>query len=251
MAGRSSWPPDKAPVRLYVNIDHVATLGRLRDTRYPDLLEAAALVEEAGADGVTVHLREDRRHIRDEDVAALRPRVKGTFNLEMAATPEMLEIAKRIRPQVATLVPENRQERTTEGGLDLVKHGDVVRRVVEGLLACDVRPSLFIDPDLPQVAAAAKFGAHAVELHTGEYCRCRLAKEKTIALAELRVAAGEARTLGLRVAAGHGLYYDDVRPVAAIEEVEELNIGHGIVSRAVLVGLGAAVREMVKAIRPS
>ena len=250
MAARPSWPPDKGAVRLHVNIDHIATIGRLRDTRYPDLVEAARLAEGAGADGITVHLREDRRHVRDADLDALRPAVQGTFNLEMAATAEMIEIARRVRPQVATLVPERREERTTEGGLDVIGHVDAVRRAVDALRSADVRPSVFIAPDLPQVAAAARVGAHTVELHTGEYCREHDPSRKSMMLAELRVAAMEARALGLRVAAGHGLYFDDVRPVAAIEGVEELNIGHGIVARAALVGLAQAVREMLKAIRP-
>jgi pyridoxine 5-phosphate synthase len=233
-----------------VNIDHVATIARLRDTRYPDLVEAARIAEGAGADGITVHLREDRRHMRDADVEALRPVVRGTFNLEMAATKEMIGVAKRVRPHVATIVPERREERTTEGGLDVLANLDAVRRAVDALREADVRPSLFVAPDLQQVGAAAKIGAHTVELHTGEYCREHDPNRKAVLVAELRVAALEARTLGLSVAAGHGLYYDDVRPVAAITEIEELNIGHGIVARAVLVGLDKAVREMLKAIRP-
>ena len=250
MASRPSWPPDKGAVRLHVNIDHVATIGRLRDTRYPDLPEAARLAEGAGADGITVHLREDRRHVRDADLDALRPVVRGTFNLEMAATVEMIEVARRIRPHVATLVPERREERTTEGGLDVIGQADAIRRAVDALRSADVRPSLFIAPDLPQVVAAAKVGADTVELHTGEYCREHESSRKSMLLAELRVAAMEARALGMKVAAGHGLYFDDVRPVAAIPDVEELNIGHGIVARAVLVGLAQAVREMCKAVRP-
>jgi pyridoxine 5-phosphate synthase len=250
MATRSSWPPEKGPVRLHVNIDHVATLARLRDTRYPDLVAAAMLAESAGADGITVHLREDRRHIQDADLEALRPAVRGVFNLEMAVTDEMVGIAKRLHPAVATFVPERREERTTEGGLDVLGHKDAIARAVEVLRAADVRPNLFVVPDLAQLAAAAAVGAHGVELHTGEYCREHDPNRKSMLLAELRVAATEARFLGLTVAAGHGLYYDDVRPVAAIPEVEELNIGHGIVSRAVLVGMERAVREMVKIIRP-
>jgi pyridoxine 5-phosphate synthase len=248
--GRPSWPPDKDAVRLHVNIDHVATIGRLRDTRYPDLVTAARAAEAAGADGITMHLREDRRHVRDADLDAIRPIVRGTFNLEMAATAEMVGVARRVRPHVATIVPERREERTTEGGLDVAAQEEALRAVVDALRSADVRPNLFVAPDLPQIAAAARIGAHGVELHTGEYCAEHDPNRKSVALAELRVAAKEARALGLAVAAGHGLYYDDVRPVAAIPEVEELNIGHGIVARAVLVGLEAAVREMLRAIRP-
>ncbi len=248
--GRPSWPPDKDGVRLHVNIDHVATIGRLRDTRYPDLAEAARIVLGAGADGITMHLREDRRHVRDADVEAVRPLISSTFNLEMAATAEMVAFARRVRPNVATIVPERREERTTEGGLDVLGQEDALHRAVDSLRSADVRPSLFVAPDLQQIAAAARIGAHTVELHTGEYCVEHDPNRKSVALAELRVAAKEAKSLGLAVAAGHGLYYDDVRPVAAIPEVEELNIGHGIVARAVLVGLEAAVREMLRAVRP-
>lgn len=238
-------------VRLHVNIDHVATLRRLRDTPYPDVSSAARACLDAGAHGITMHLREDRRHVTDADVDAVRPRVAAAgrvFNLEMAVTEEMIGIASTLRPDLATLVPERRQERTTEGGLDVAGGEQAVRDAVRRLGAAGIRVSLFVGPDAAQIAAAARTGAAMVELHTGEYCHARgapaLQQER---LAQLAAAARQAGALGLRVAAGHGLYLDDVGAVAALPEIEELNIGHGIVCRAVEVGMAGAVREMIAA----
>lgn len=232
--------------RLHVNIDHVATLRQQRGTLYPDPVAAAALAELAGADGITVHLREDRRHIQTRDVEILRRTVGTILNLEMAATAEVLEVALRVAPDVCTLVPEKREERTTEGGLDVAAGEAQLAPFIAKLLDAGIRVSLFIDPELEQIAASRRVQAQMVELHTGDYCNARGAA-KARELERLRVAAGAAAAEGLRVAAGHGLSYTDVGPVAAIPEVEELNIGHGIVSRAVLVGLERAVREMREA----
>ncbi|MBI2896052.1 MAG: pyridoxine 5'-phosphate synthase [Deltaproteobacteria bacterium] len=240
-------------VRLHVNIDHVATLRRLRDTRYPDLVTAARTCLGAGARGITMHLREDRRHVTDADVDAVRKVVADSgavFNLEMALTEEMVSIASRLRPDVATLVPERREERTTEGGLDVALGERAVTAAAARLASAGIRVSLFVNPDFAQIEAAARTGARTVELHTGEYCGATDGAEKARELARLAAAAQRAGALGLEVAAGHGLYYDDVGPVAAITEVVELNIGHGIVCRAVEVGLEKAVREMVAAMGP-
>lgn len=241
-------------VRLHVNIDHVATLRRLRDTRYPDIVGAARACLRAGAHGITMHLREDRRHVTDADVDAVRGVVADAgaiFNLEMALTEEMVSIARKVRPDVATLVPERRQERTTEGGLDVALGERAVTGGAAALASAGIRVSLFINPDAAQIEAAGRTGARMVELHTGEYCGASDQKEKQRELARLRAAAKQAGALGLEVAAGHGLYYDDVGPVAEIEEVVELNIGHGIVCRAVEIGLESAVREMLAAMGAS
>jgi pyridoxine 5-phosphate synthase len=227
---------------LHVNIDHVATLRRQRDTPYPDPAWAAAICELAGADGITVHLREDRRHIVDRDLRVLRQTVRGTLNLEMAATDEMVAIAAEVRPPVVTLVPEKRAERTTEGGLDLAASAESVRRALGVLGPAGVEVSLFIDPEPDAVRAARTLGAPRIELHTGDYAAAGGAGGPE--LERLAAAARLGRSLGLRVAAGHGLDYANVGPVARIAEIEELNIGHSIVARAVLVGLDAAVREM-------
>ncbi len=235
-------------MKLNVNIDHVATLRQARGTPYPDPVWAAALVELAGADGITVHLREDRRHIQDRDVRLLRQTVRGLLNLEMAATDEMVAIACELKPEVATLVPEKRQERTTEGGLDLERSGAQAARALSRLGATGIAVSLFIDPTAGAVRLAKEMGAPRVELHTGDYCARARATPNAGALAELdrlaRAASG-AVELGLHVAAGHGLDYANVREVAAIPAVTELNIGHAIIARAVLVGLERAVAEMV------
>jgi pyridoxine 5-phosphate synthase len=229
--------------RLGVNVDHVATLRQARRAAYPDPVAAAALAELGGADQITVHLREDRRHVQDRDVEVLRRTVQATLNLEMAATDEMVRIAVELAPDVCTLVPERRQELTTEGGLDVLANRPVVERATRALRDAGRRVSLFVDPDLAQVRAALDAGADAVELHTGTYCdapeRARAAE-----LARLAAAAREGARIGLEVAAGHGLHYRNVGPVAAIPEIVELNIGHAIVARAVLVGLERAVREM-------
>jgi pyridoxine 5-phosphate synthase len=239
-------------VRLHINIDHVATLRNARDTRYPDPLFAAQLCEAAGADGITAHLREDRRHIRDEDVRRFRAAVSTLLNLEMAATEEMLAIAEQIRPDVITLVPERREERTTEGGLDVAGQRAAIEAAVALAQRAGIKVSLFINPDPAAVDAAAALGVRQVELHTGEYCHATEPdKPRSRAVAELsRIteAARRGRERGLEVAAGHGLTRHNVGPIAAIEEVRELNIGHSVIADAVLFGLERAVRDLRAAI---
>ena len=227
--------------RLYINIDHVATLRQARRASYPDPVEAARICEVAGADGITVHLREDRRHIQDADVETLAGSVRTVLNLEMAATGEMTAIARRLRPHQVTLVPERREEITTEGGLDLFAHPERLQATLAALADSGIRTSLFIDADARQVARAAELGVPAIELHTGRYCHH---PEDSAAIGALRAAARQAAELGLAVHAGHGLTLENVGPVAAIPECEELNIGHAIVSHAIFVGLDAAVRAM-------
>ena len=227
--------------RLYINIDHVATLRQARRASYPDPVEAAHICEVAGADGITVHLREDRRHIQDADVETLAGSVRTVLNLEMAATGEMTAIARRLRPHQVTLVPERREEITTEGGLDLFAHPERLQATLAALADSGIRTSLFIDADARQVARAAELGVPAIELHTGRYCHH---PEDSAAIGALRAAARQAAELGLAVHAGHGLTLENVGPVAAIPECEELNIGHAIVSHAIFVGLDAAVRAM-------
>ncbi len=233
-----------SPARLGVNVDHVATLRQSRRTIYPDPVAAATLAELAGADQITIHLREDRRHIQERDLQIMRRTVTTRLNLEMAATQEMVKIAYEVKPDVVTLVPERREELTTEGGLDVVGARDAVRRVVKTLRDAEIEVSLFIDPDLDQVKAAHRAEAQVVELHTGRYCDARLAADRRRELSRILDACKAAAKLGMGVAAGHGLSYQNVVPVAAIPEVEELNIGHAIVSHAVLVGFERAVREM-------
>lgn len=237
-------------MRLYVNIDHVATVREARKTDEPDPVRAAVLAELGGADGITVHLREDRRHIQDRDVELLMRTVRTGVNLELAARSKVLALACDLVPMQATLVPENRQEITTEGGLDLSTAEG--RRIHEEALArltqAGVRTSLFIDPDDEAIRASVDMGADAVELHTGEYANARGA-EREEQLARLNAAASLARKLSLAVHAGHGLTYENVTPVAAIPEIEELNIGHSIVARAVFTGLESAVREMAEIVR--
>jgi pyridoxine 5-phosphate synthase len=237
------------PARLGVNVDHVATLRQSRRTTYPDPVAAALLAELAGADQITIHLREDRRHIQERDLQVMRKTVATRLNLEMAATQEMVRIAYEAKPDVVTLVPERREELTTEGGLDVVSARESVRKVVKTLRDADIRTSLFIDPDVDQVKAAHRAEAEAVEFHTGRYCDARLAADRRRELSRLVDACKAAAKLGLEVAAGHGLNYVNVTPVAAIPEIEELNIGHAIVGRAVLVGFERAVREMKELIR--
>lgn len=230
--------------RLQVNIDHVATVRQARRAVEPDPVHAAVLAELAGATGITVHLREDRRHIQDRDVEILRRTVRTRLNLEMAASDEMVAIARRLRPDMCTLVPERREELTTEGGLDVLAHRAAVERAVRALSADGIEVSLFIDAREPQIDAARAVGAHAVELHTGTYAHATgagLARE----LESLRTGAESARTRGLVVHAGHGLTYWNTAAVAAIAGMQDLNIGHSIVSRAVLVGMERAVREMI------
>jgi pyridoxine 5-phosphate synthase len=229
------------PIRLYVNIDHVATVRQARPTDEPDPFDAAVLCEAAGADGITVHLREDRRHIQDLDVERLAPSVK-VLNLELATSPDILDLACRLRPHQATIVPERREEITTEGGLDLRHPNGRLRETIRRLDESGIRVSLFIDPDLAVLDAAKDLGVPAIELHTGRYAHTW--RTNGAALAELQKAARHAADMGLAVHAGHGLTYLNVRPVAEMQEVEELNIGHSIVSRAVMVGMREAVREM-------
>jgi pyridoxine 5-phosphate synthase len=231
-------------MRLGVNIDHVATIREARGIDIPDPVAAAAIAELAGADGITVHLREDRRHIQDRDVRILRETVKTKLNLEMANAPEIVAIATELRPEDCCLVPERREEVTTEGGLDVAGQIDALSGTIVLLKEAGIRVSLFVDPEKPQLEASAKAGADFVELHTGRYAEARGEAESMARFEELSDAAEAAVELGLRVNAGHGLNYRNVIPVAAIPEIEELNIGHAIVARAVLVGLDLAVREM-------
>ena len=231
-------------MRLGVNVDHVATLRQARGVDYPDPVEAALVAEAAGADGITVHLREDRRHIQERDVEELRRRLRVKLNLEMAVTDAMVDFALRVQPGDACFVPERREELTTEGGLDVAGHAARITAAARRLAAAGIRVSLFIDPGPAQVRASRSAGVHAVELHTGDYANAAGDAERGRQLARLRRAAAEAALLGLEVHAGHGLTVANVRPVAAIAEIVELNIGHSIVARAVLVGMAAAVREM-------
>lgn len=228
-------------MRLYVNIDHVATLREARKTDEPDPVPAAAAAERAGADGITVHLREDRRHIQDADVIALAKSVKTVLNLELGAAPEIVRIAARVKPFQATLVPERRREITTEGGLALRRGDRRLRLAIEMLQNAGIRVSLFIDPVTSVIDQARALGVPAIELHTGRYAHNW---KRPGPLNELRRAATHAKSLGLAVHAGHGLTYQNVQPVAAIPEIEELNIGHSIVSNAVFWGLEEAVRRM-------
>ena len=232
------------PARLGVNVDHVATLRQSRRTTYPDPVQAAMLAELAGADQITIHLREDRRHIQERDLHLLRQTVKTRLNLEMAATQEMVKIAFEVKPDECTLVPERREELTTEGGLDVVTHRDAIRNIVKMLKDTDIVASLFIDPDVDQVRAAHRVEADVVEIHTGRYCDARLAQDRLRELSRVVDAAKAAAKLGLRVAAGHGLNYQNILPVAAVSEIEEFNIGHAIVGHAIMVGMERAVREM-------
>jgi pyridoxine 5-phosphate synthase len=232
-------------MRLHVNIDHVATVRQARRTDEPDPVRAAVLAELGGADGITVHLREDRRHIQDRDVRILMETVRTGVNFEMAATPAMVDLALEIRPMTVTLVPERREEITTEGGLAVTGRTDHLCDALKRLHDGGLRVALFITPNSDDVRAAGDLGADAVELHTGEYAHeWRPGRGAPVALDRLRRGAALGRTLGIDVHAGHGLTYENVRPVAALADVEELNIGHSIISRAVFVGLERAVREM-------
>lgn len=236
-------------IRLGVNVDHVATLRQQRSTRYPDPVTAAAIAELAGADQITVHLREDRRHIQERDLRILRETVQTRLNLEMAATPPMVATALEIRPDTVTLVPERREEQTTESGLDVVRLEAELAPVCESLMEAGIAVSLFIDPDLAQVDAAVRLEVDAVELHTGAYAEADDDDAVDAELARIEAAAEHAAESSLMVAAGHGLDYVNVREVAAIAPIEELNIGHSIVSRALFVGMERAVRELLALIR--
>ncbi|HEX6433674.1 MAG TPA: pyridoxine 5'-phosphate synthase [Gemmatimonadales bacterium] len=232
-------------MRLYINIDHVATLREARKTDEPDPVAAALLCQIAGADGITAHLREDRRHIQDHDAERLRASVH-IFNLELATSADVVELACRLRPYQATLVPEKREEITTEGGLDLSRPNPRIRETIRRLEAVGTRVSLFIDPETRSLDAAKDLGVPAIELHTGRYAHTWRTKET--ALNELRQAAAYAADMGLAVHAGHGLTYLNVAPVAAIPQIEELNIGHSVISRALMVGMREAVAEMRMAV---
>jgi len=232
-------------IRLGVNIDHVATLRQARRTDYPSLLEAAALCEKAGAHGITIHLREDRRHIQDADVYALRETLTTRMNLEMANHPDIVRIALEVKPEEVCLVPERRQELTTEGGLDVVGQRDELAPVVTTLCEAGIAVSLFIDPDAQQVETAAAIGAPMIELHTGAYAE-HTGTERKKELARLTDAAQRAHALGLVVNAGHGLTLENVDPILAIPHLNTLNIGHSIVCRALFVGIEQATREMLE-----
>jgi pyridoxine 5-phosphate synthase len=228
---------------LGINIDHVATLRNARGTAYPDPLKAAQLAEEAGADLITLHLREDRRHIKDADLLALRPLIKTRMNLECAVTPEMIKIACKVKPHDVCLVPEKREEVTTEGGLDVLGHFESVKTATKQLQDAGIRVSLFIDPDAKQIQAAKDVGATVVELHTGRYADL-FGADQVVELERIRKAAQFGKSLGLRVNAGHGLHEGNVIPVAAIAELSELNIGHAIVAEAIFKGWQKAITDM-------
>lgn len=241
-------PALSSRVRLHVNIDHVATLRNARGTPYPDPVEAARRCLEAGAHGITAHLREDRRHIRDDDVARLRGELRATFNLEIAATDEMLAIALRVHPDVVTFVPERREERTTEGGLDVVRARARLEGYVARLAEASVKVSLFIAADPAQIAAAKELGVEQIELHTGDYSHASAGGPAAARLAELARGAALAHDANLEVAAGHGLTQANVVALMGIPEIIELNIGHAVVSDAVFCGLREAVRAFARAV---
>jgi len=231
-------------IRLGVNVDHVATLRQARGTAFPDPVEAARRSERAGCNSIVAHLREDRRHIQDRDIERLKRTVRTRFNLEMSIARDIVDVAKKLRPDEATLVPEKRRELTTEGGLDLVGGLDKIKRAVGELQSCRIEVSLFINPDKRSIELAKRAGVRIVELHTGRYADV-LENKKAKELSRLKEAAKFAKSLGLFVAAGHGLNYDNTAPVAAIREIEELNVGHSIVCRAIFVGIERAVEEML------
>lgn len=231
-------------IELGVNIDHVATLRQARGTTYPDPVEAALIAESAGADAITLHLREDRRHIQDRDVEILRDRLTTRMNLESAVTDEMIGIALRIKPHDICLVPERREELTTEGGLDVVKHFDQVQRACQKLAQAGIRVSLFINADPLQIDAAARAGAPVIEIHTGGYADAHISQAQAEQFAAIQKAVDLGIDLGLKVNAGHGLHYGNVQAIAAIPGISELNIGHAIVARAIFTGFKQAVQEM-------
>jgi pyridoxine 5-phosphate synthase len=234
-------------LRLGVNVDHVATIRNARGGRHPDPVAAAEVAIAAGADGITAHLREDRRHIVDDDIARLMARIKKPLNLEMAATPEMVAIARRVRPYAACIVPERRQERTTEGGLDVVRQRTALRPVVSQLIESGIRVSLFIASDPGQIEAAAAIGTPVIEIHTGAWCDAVVANDTAVANVEFkRITTGAtlARSLGLEVHAGHGLDFATAEQIAALPEIVELNIGHFLIGAAVFDGLAAAIAKM-------
>jgi len=235
--------------RLGVNIDHVATVRQARGVMYPDPVTAAGIVELAGADGIVCHLREDRRHIQDRDLRLLREVIQTRLNLEMAATEEMIRIALETKPNIVTLVPEKREELTTEGGLNVIKSFQSLKKAIQRLQKGEIPVSLFVDPRKDQIKASEGVGADVVEIHTGHYCDAKTQSEADEELKKIFDAVGEASRCNLRIAAGHGLNYVNVSRIAEIKEIEELNIGHSIIARAVLVGLDRAVREMIAMIK--
>jgi pyridoxine 5-phosphate synthase len=252
-AGQKDYKYTFAPVlrriavpQLEVNVDHVATLRQARLIDEPDPVIAAGLAELAGADGIIVHLREDRRHIQDRDLKLLRQTVKTRLNMEMAATAEMLDISRTVKPDLVTLVPEKRQELTTEGGLEVAGHKDFLQTYVRDLKAAGLGVSLFVDPATSQIDAAKDVGAEWVELHTGTYADAPTRSEATRLFQKLLQAARHARSLGLKVKCGHGLNYRNIKPFRGLEEFAEFSIGHSIMARAILVGIERAVREMVE-----
>ena len=235
--------------RLGVNIDHVATVRQARGVMYPDPVTAVGIVELAGADGIVCHLREDRRHIRDRDLRILREIIQTRLNLEMAATEEMIRIALTTKPNLVTLVPEKREELTTEGGLDVIKFFPSLKKAIQRLHKGAIPVSLFVDPKKDQIKASEDAGADAIEIHTGHYCDAKTPSQEDEELKKIFDAVAEATHRNLQIAAGHGLNYVNVQRIAEIKEIEELNIGHSIIARAVLVGLDRAVREMIALIK--
>lgn len=232
------------PIYLGVNIDHVATVRQARGSQYPEPVHAALLAEQAGADGITVHLREDRRHIQDRDVFLLRDTIQTRLNFEMGVTDEMLAIAQQLKPHFCCLVPEKRQELTTEGGLDVVGQYAKIQEAVTTLQQDNILVSLFIDADFAQIDATAKLGAPFIEIHTGAYADATCPREQQVELERIRAAAAYAASLGITVNAGHGLHFHNVQAIAAIPQMYELNIGHALIARAIFTGLGPAVAEM-------
>lgn len=231
-------------MKLGVNVDHIATLRQARGTRYPDPVEAALLAERSGADLITVHLREDRRHIQERDVELLMQVITTRLNLELALADDVVDFACALQPSDCCIVPERRQELTTEGGLDLLGRKEQVAKAIKRLNDVGIAVSLFIDPDAAQIQAAADSGAKIIELHTGRYAEASSQKQADYELALIKEGVSQARSLGLQVNAGHGLHYHNVLPIAAIEGLSELNIGHAIIARSLFVGLASAVKEM-------
>ncbi|MFK8067104.1 MAG: pyridoxine 5'-phosphate synthase [Gammaproteobacteria bacterium] len=237
------------PILLGVNIDHIATIRQARGTRYPDPVQAAIEAEQAGADGITVHLREDRRHIQDRDVEILSEVLQTRMNLEMAVTDEMIAIAERIKPAHCCLVPEKREELTTEGGLDVVGQKDKIKNACTKLAEAGIEVSLFIDADQKQIEAAAEVGAPAIEIHTGHFADCTESQDASTHLKEIILGVEKGIEAGLIVNAGHGLNYHNVEAIAAIPQINELNIGHALIARAMFTGLSEAVKEMKRIMR--
>lgn len=240
---------NKYKILLGVNIDHVATIRQARGTAYPSIIEAAFIAQEGGADGITVHLREDRRHIQDDDVIQLKEKIKLPLNFEMAVTPAMVDFALSVSPQHACFVPEKREELTTEGGLDVIANMQAIQEACEQLQKKGTEVSLFIDPSPEQILAAVQSGAKAIELHTGQYAEANSESEQYEELNRLTLAAHTAHEAGLIVNAGHGLHYENVKPIAAIHHMHELNIGHSIVAKALMIGMHDAIFQMKQLIK--